>query len=65
MGPHRGSAEKSKPGNHAVPGSLKTFTTQETMTNAHSARDWFLKRQVMKNTLRNTLRRSPPMQSRW
>ncbi|MFP1482608.1 hypothetical protein ACLB1S_01685 [Escherichia coli] len=21
----------------------KTFTTQETMTNAHSARDWFLK----------------------
>lgn len=22
----------------------KTFTTQETMTNAHSARDWFLKK---------------------
>ncbi|MBE8208146.1 glucose-6-phosphate isomerase, partial [Leptospira borgpetersenii serovar Ballum] len=24
-------------------GASKTFTTQETMTNAHSARDWFLK----------------------
>ena len=22
----------------------KTFTTQETMTNAHTARDWFLKK---------------------
>ena len=25
------------------PVASKTFTTQETMTNAHSARDWFLK----------------------
>lgn len=39
----------------------KTFTTQETMTNAHSARDWFLKAAGDENTLRNTLRRSPPM----
>lgn len=35
--------KKSKPGNHAVLVASKTFTTQETMTNAHSARDWFLK----------------------
>lgn len=39
----------------------KTFTTQETMTNAHSARDWFLKAAGDENTLRNTLRRSQPM----
>ena len=26
----------------------KTFTTQETMTNAHSARDWFLMNRLKK-----------------
>ena len=31
------------------------------MTNAHSARDWFLKAAGDENTLRNTLRRSQPI----
>ncbi|VFS13062.1 glucose-6-phosphate isomerase [Citrobacter koseri] len=43
----------------------KTFTTQETMTNAHSARDWFLSTANDENTSRNTLRRFPLMQKRW
>ncbi len=30
----------------------KTFTTQETMTNAHSARDWFLKKAKSKETIK-------------
>lgn len=33
----------------------KTFTTQETMTNAHTAREWFLKKQKMKNISQNIL----------
>ena len=33
----------------------KTFTTQETMTNAHSARDWFMKTRRMKKRLPNIL----------
>ncbi len=33
----------------------KTFTTQETMTNAHTARQWFLENAKMKNILPNIL----------
>lgn len=35
--------KKIKPENTLFIIASKTFTTQETMTNAHSARDWFLK----------------------
>ena len=33
----------------------KTFTTQETMTNAYTAREWFLEQPRMKNILPNIL----------
>ena len=40
--PHCRSAEKRQPETTLFPGRVqKTFTTCETMTNAHSARDWF------------------------
>ncbi len=35
--------KKVNPETTLFPVASKTFTTQETMTNAHSARDWFLK----------------------
>ena len=41
--PYRRNAEKVNPETTLFPVASKTFTTQETMTNAHSARDWFLK----------------------
>ena len=37
----------------------KTFTTQETMTNAHSARDWFLATAGDNKHVANTSQRSP------
>jgi hypothetical protein len=43
----------------------KTFTTQETMTNAHSARDWFLATAGERSTSRNTSPRSRPTVKRW
>ena len=40
----------------------KTFTTQETMTNAHSARDWFLAGGGKEAILPNILQHYQPMQ---
>ncbi|EJS91283.1 glucose-6-phosphate isomerase [Pasteurella multocida subsp. multocida str. Anand1_cattle] len=37
----------------------KTFTTQETMTNAHSARNWFLATAKAKVMWQNTLQHCP------
>ncbi len=42
-GTHIAEVLKSEPETTLFLVASKTFTTQETMTNAHSARDWFLK----------------------
>ena len=42
----------------------KTFTTQETMTNAHSARDWFLATAGDDKHVANTSPRFPPTRKR-
>ncbi len=39
---HRRDAEGRTAADDALPGGVQTFTTQETMTNAHTARAWFL-----------------------
>ena len=45
--------------------SSKTFTTQETMNNAHAARRWLLTRCVTRRPSRSTSWRCPPMRRRW
>jgi glucose-6-phosphate isomerase len=43
----------------------KTFTTQETMTNAHTARNWFLEKAKMRQLWQSILWRFRPMRRPW
>ncbi len=43
----------------------KTFTTQETMTNANTAREWFLKAAKDEAHIANILQRFLPMKKTW
>jgi glucose-6-phosphate isomerase len=56
--------KESKPEETLFLVASKTFTTQETMTNAHTARAWFLNMQKTKNMLPNILQHSAPMKKK-